>query len=1601
MALLAVFLMVSLLVCIPQACATDLGGLDQNDVAQIRQAVANLVSDDTEAKQAAIAVLNEYGETAVPILVDLMRTHQGEDSLIGFELISYAERLGAAGLPLIREGLVDKNAVTRNKAAQTVLSLGPEAASIVQDVARVAGDTREDITIRSTAVDALRSIGIVNSEVIQGLAQALAAGDAMLAWRATQAATALRINYDDILSALFDDLGSRGNSYHIIQAIARNLQKASDPIGLLKARLSQPSEGLQKNLYLLITTLYPRMAGHRQSLSQLLFEVAKTASGPIQEQAIYCLGELAKDDPSITAQLLELAGDYSASDETYLMLAYALEKSAADNAEVIEFFIEILLDPESAKDLRMTAARYLEKVRASAHPQVLALLDNLDLLDEEILWRLSPMFYNAAKEMPEVIERLRSLVGENRSEKVRSYSNALLNALGDDAGRPPEIVKSVGDFDKVPAFPGAEGYGKYTVGGRGGEVYVVTNLNDRGPGSLREAVEATGPRTVVFAVSGNIMLTEALNINNPYITIAGQTAPGDGITVAGAPVYINTDNVIIRYMRFRMGDYNRIEGDTIGGRGVSNVILDHISASWSVDECLSFYECNNVTVQWSFITESLRGSVHVKGNHGYGGIWGGASSFHHNLLAHHSSRNPRFAPGSSDGPATDMRNNVIYNWGFNSAYGGEGANVNMVANYFKAGPATGEGRLKYKIVEASHDGKWYVEDNFVYGYPDISADNWAGGVQPRSGKVPDMRSETEFPVPPVATHSALEAYELVLAHAGATLPVRDEIDKRIVEEVRTGTATYGGAVTGPGTGIIDSQEDVGGLPFLRSFSAPLDSDSDGIPDWWAIKHGCSPEGGIDHSGDIDGDGYTNLEEYLNGTNPLRSDYHSSEELESVVAEYIEQLLSPDEEVRIAAESYLIELGETAIPFLERVLRDQNDNPEVLRGVVARLLGRIGSPAAIPALLHSLATDEDSFVRIGALQSLGKIGPKEQEVIDAVRQALFDSNDDVKIEAANVLGSFGEAAANEAAIDLLLLSGSSNTRFAWECRMAAMAISPGIIPLKDDTISILIDRLLTLKWRDLAITVLARNSYSSLPRIRDIVLNPHEKVSLRVAALKVLQKIGNLDEKTEDRLIMVALDQKEPLLVRTAAIDVLKSVSTEKYPTLKDKVSEAVSMNPLNSYVNADRIAIQVENFAAFDRQNVLVQALIGFPERYCIRPGASLAVQTDNGTSVYSEMKPLAFWDNDKTKVRTAIVTFFPDLEAHERMVCWVDLSSSGVSLNKPSSIDTAGQVRVSVAETGMEIISQVRLSTSGRWMQQLFVSSDGSGEFSTVQEAINAVPDGNRERIMIFIGEGLYHEKILIPKDKAMISLIGENRETTILDFNETAHIQHSPDYLYNTWGAASTIVLSNDFTAENLTFSNSALVGTGQAQAVRLEGDRMAFANCKFTSHQDTVYANGDGRQYFYKCHIEGDVDFIYGSATAVFEDCDIVNVRKTGGYITAASTPEDREFGFVFINCRIVGDVNPGTVWLGRPWRPYAHVAYINCYMSEVVQPAGWHNWGKVSNEATARYFEYGNYGPGAGVNDRVAWSRQLTDEEAARYTVENILRGNDGWNPKPVS
>ena len=433
------------------------------------------------------------------------------------------------------------------------------------------------------------------------------------------------------------------------------------------------------------------------------------------------------------------------------------------------------------------------------------------------------------------------------------------------------ILHSAFVYTQQLAFPGAEGFGAFSQGGRGGDVYTVTNLNDSGEGSLRHGIKsADGPRTIVFAISGLIKLEEELEVKKDYLTIAGQTAPGDGICLRDNAISIDANHVILRFIRSRLGDEAGVNADAISIDGGFNIIIDHCSASWSVDEVLSCStgekdKIDSVSVQWCIISEALNNSIHYKGEHGYGalirGCYGAKYTYHHNLFAHNKSRNPR--PGNYDynhweidslGLQFDFRNNVIYNWeGSRPGYDGDRMSVcryNYVGNYGKPGPDSDARGYAYSTDSKHFRG--YFGDNFFFGR--VPEDQWElvrFNNDWSEAEINTYKQEKPFPSGPIENQSATEAYENVLQSVGASLK-RDEVDLRVVSDVQNGTGS-----------LINHESEVGGWPEYRTYDSKVDSDRDGMPDEWEVSVNLDPQDPSDRNGDEDQDGYTNLEEYLN------------------------------------------------------------------------------------------------------------------------------------------------------------------------------------------------------------------------------------------------------------------------------------------------------------------------------------------------------------------------------------------------------------------------------------------------------------------------------------------------------------------------------------------------------------------------------------------------------------------------------------------------------------------------------------------------------------------------------------------------------------------
>ncbi|MBR1463492.1 MAG: polysaccharide lyase [Prevotella sp.] len=486
------------------------------------------------------------------------------------------------------------------------------------------------------------------------------------------------------------------------------------------------------------------------------------------------------------------------------------------------------------------------------------------------------------------------------------------------ASRPYDLPQA-----KIPAFPGAEGGGMFSFGGRGGKVLTVTTLADDGPGSFRWACEQGGARIVVFNVSGIIRLKSPIYVRAPYITIAGQTAPGEGVIIAGESFQVDTHDVVVRHMRFRRGETNVMNReDSFGGNPVGNIMIDHCSCEWGLDENISFYRhmfdlhdgkasrkspTVNVTIQNTISAKALD-----TWNHAFGSTIGGENTtFMRNLWADNTGRNPSIGWGG----VFNFINNVVYNWVHRTADGGEYSTMsNFISNYYKPGPLTPtEGPIAHRIVKSESRsqglfpfkqfGRVYAVGNIVEGFPEVTKDNWNGGVQTadKDGEMDAtekalMRSDTPFEMPFVSMMGAEQAFNWVLANAGATIPCRDIVDQRIMDEVRTGQAYYVdkyekkvkdnpyGDMWGLSDkskneegffkyrrlpkdsykqGIITDPRQMGGYPEYGEWKPWKDSDGDGMPDEWEIANGLNPNDASDAVKDCNGDGYTNIEKYIN------------------------------------------------------------------------------------------------------------------------------------------------------------------------------------------------------------------------------------------------------------------------------------------------------------------------------------------------------------------------------------------------------------------------------------------------------------------------------------------------------------------------------------------------------------------------------------------------------------------------------------------------------------------------------------------------------------------------------------------------------------------
>lgn len=1186
-----------------------------------------------------------------------------------------------------------------------------------------------------------------------------------------------------------------------------------------------------------------------------------------------------------------------------------------------------------------------------------------------------------------------------------------------------------------PAFPGAEGAGMYTSGGRGTPaipttVFEVTNLSDDGqPGSLRYALTANATyRTVVFRVSGTIHLNSKLSIR-ANTTIAGQTAPGDGICVADHPVSISGSNVIVRYMRFRLGDRyqkktdangNPVDGsggdDAFGGLGPGNIMIDHVTISWSSDECLTIYRGDNLTIQWSLISEPLNYSYHFEAGgtdyqqHGYGGIWGAKrGSMHHNLIAHCRNRNPRFAGISTYTPASvgvenvDFRNNVIYNWGINTVYGGEGGNYNVVNNYYKYGPNTGSG-VRYRICNPSNSatvpvGKWYVNGNYVDGSPTNTANNWAGvsAADPAQAMaaVPFNHGY------PVATETAESAFDAVLSKAGCSLPNRDTLDQRIVNDV----LNRGGRIIDVQGGFphgTDYALTVNAWPALASTPAPADSDHDGMPDNYETANSLNPADAADRNG-YASNGYTHLENYLNSlTNasaitdpfiyanatfntfnqvtgapsPIQSFPVSGSNLSGAIS------ISAPAGYQLSTDGTNWSNTITLNPVNGRIT-STIIQVRLNAGAVGNYAGRLVLESNGAATLHFSVSGITANLAVNQKQVIGLFpgmeGGFENQPAGNVSSAAPAAGTNLMQTVWTTNGSAsivnnGTARSGHNYFTYTSTSGSTKNVYSPTVTTPNLTKSTKYIvqyyyrsatPAAGNTVSGLLAVADSLNFTTNYSTI----SYAGTN-------NGWSKAALPYAvnpAYTHLYSWGGLRFNGGGTAIVKPFDVDD--LVVYPADD---QANPQPDNTIPDVATAAIAAPNTNGHIDVSWTAPA----SGVDGGGYLVvRSTAPAPPVINANGIYSAGNSIGAGNIVVYINSATEFTDDGSIAAIQSDTTYYYYIYTVDKAFNYSTAVTASASVSTPAP---NYEVKIYTAENA-----------------DVVVAPDGSGNYTSIQAAIDAAPSGRTTPYVIFIKNGKYIEKIRVPSNKPFIHLIGESVANTVISWDSySGKIENGVVIGTNT--SATLTVNANDFYMMSITVENSTgYTGDGpQAVAIYISGDRCAYKNCRFISGQDTVWHNGNGRHYFKGCYIDGNTDFIFGSSTAVFDSCVIFPRDRvdggSGGYITAGATAAGNPYGEVFRNCILTKNRGVTTYTLGRPWQNAPKTVFLNTTMGASINPVGWSTWNIDPSLITYAEYNSRQYnGDPVDVSKRISWSKQLSDTAAARY-YNNVNLFNN-WDP----
>ena len=1173
---------------------------------------------------------------------------------------------------------------------------------------------------------------------------------------------------------------------------------------------------------------------------------------------------------------------------------------------------------------------------------------------------------------------------------------------------------------QTPAFPTADGYGKYTTGGRGGKVYYVTRNDDCTddelvPGTLRWALRTgdDSPRTILFNTTGTIYLTSKLKMNHPNVSILGQSAPGGGICLAGYPLNINKDNVVVRYVRFRAGDEPNESLTGLDMENCKNVILDHCSMTWSMEECLTAYDSDYTTVQWCIIGEGLYNSKNSKGARAYATQWGGEhSTMHHSLITNSHSRSPRFngVRSQEDPQAHDLHvesefaNNVVFNWSaYNAQYGGENASteadaynrVYMINNYYRPGPATkvNTSSKRYFMSGSGNNnsqlGEWYLDGNKfetsskfapatnIWSDTELAKvnnDNYYGFVSNNASRGVNFWSlspsqsiydnnllKTKPALSGLSYESADDAFQKVTSQAGASLPRYDEVDQRLLDEAAgRRDPQYAGATLPNEPGIIDSPSDItlsehdpqfSNYPYLGLLSGEkyiVDSDCDGLPDKYETDNGLNPNDPAD-AAQVTASGYTCLEVYLNG----------------IVDGSINKALYETSETKTEPNVIPTTITISYVLNDEEVVGELPQNVTINYGKSYTLPSTANLTKAGYLLKGWKRTDYNKIYALGET-----ITPLEDRVLEP-----YFSEDNTKLDPPDENHAYHSPQVVEGqdhelvytpdadfveANDWVEIAGSEPRFTQRTC----------LDPEKDNGITEKV--------------------------INGITINQSTRVfHAYVTGVSTVRAYVAGSNSQGDRVVITAMSSD--------------GAPAETYVTMNELAKNGSTVATRSEVVELilDKSKKYRLTFMSEKDLDMMVAALLLYPNEYVDPDAANKVLLTTNvapesagsvqrspsgrryaiGTEVELTAKPaegylFRNWTSTTGEVlgeeSTLLLTINEETTVTANFQSYDDYAHIFTNPYYNAEVRTATELLVALGKAKME-------SAAGRY--RIFLHA---GTYDLGTKVMTEVPMN-----VSLIGEGMESVTIVNHPDPAKLTLTNRSEMTP------TLYLTGDNLYLQDL-----TVLQPLDYGTGNI---------TGQALAVRTRGDRQAYKRVRMLGCQDTYYINKSTiRNYLEDCFIAGDVDFIYGDGTAFLKGCTIYynDTRGgTAGAITAPNTPAENEWGLVISECVIDGPSAANTkFFLGRPWNDSPAVTYVNNTFNILPDPTGWTS---MSPRKVLRFHEYGSKDANGNIldlsqrsltacrPDAASDNPVITADEAARYTVENVMSGYDGWAPQTLT